>query len=249
MDVAPKTGTRGLRTGDDRSGCTVRTGCPSAPDHQGKGNGVLPMSGDFRRHPRHDLPVVANRSARARRTTATPVLECLEGRQLLTVFTGFSHIRNVVTPSGVYTIQVSGPGILKAHPAGNGSTDIKVLGTTVNSTLTISQTRPRFHAPNGLMSINSLTIGSGQIGSIIATQAELDGAMTPLTTSLTDLELGAVGPSAQIDVNGDVGTMTLGSVALGPGGHILISDDLSGGATIGSMSIVGGQFVIGRDSL
>ena len=99
------------------------------------------------------------------------------------------------------------------------------------------------------MSINSLTIGSGQIGSIIAKQSELDGAMTPLTTSLTDLELGAVGPSAQIDVNGNVGTMTLGSVALGPGGHILISDDLSGGASIGSMSIVGGQFVIGRDSL
>jgi hypothetical protein len=178
-----------------------------------------------------------------------PVLECLEGRQLLAVFTGFSHVGRVLTPSGVFTIQVSGPGILKAHTAGDGSTDIKVLGTTDQSTLTITQARPRFHLPNGLMVIHSLAIGSGQIGSIIANQSELDGAMTPLTTSLSDLEFGALGPSAQIDVHGDVGTMTLGSVALGPGGHVLIFGDLNGAATIESMSIVGGQFVIGRDAL
>lgn len=202
-----------------------------------------------------------------------PVLECLEGRQLLTVFTGFSHVGRVLTPSGVFTIEISGPGILKAHPAGHGSTDIKalgtlrssriqpqasqgqgsvdikVLGTTDQSTLTITQTRPRFHLPNGLMSINSLTIGSGQIGSIIANQSELDGPMTPLTTSLSDLELGAIGPNAQIDVNGNVGTMTLGNVALGPGGHVIVSGDLTGAASIGSMSIVGGQFAIGNDSL
>jgi hypothetical protein len=144
---------------------------------------------------------------------------------------------------------VSGPGILKASPAGHGATDIKVLGTTDHSTLTITQARPRFHLPNGLMSINSLSIGSGEIGSIIANQSVLDGPMTPLTTSLSDLELGAVGPSAQIDVHGDVGTMTLGTVALGPGGHVLVSGDLSSGASIGSMNIVGGQFAIGNDSL
>ena len=48
--------------------------------------------------------------------------------------------------------------------------------------------------------------------------------------------------------------MTVGEVALGPGGHVVIAGDLNGSGqggamSIDNMSINGGQFVIGRDSL
>ncbi len=72
----------------------------------------------------------------------------------------------------------------------------------------------------------------------------------------------ALGPGAQIDINGSVGTMEVGSVNLGPGGHVVITGDLNGSAqsssssstttpamTISSMNLAGGQFIIGRDSL
>ena len=138
---------------------------------------------------------------------------------------------------------------------------MKVLGTTDASTLTITQVRPRFHVANGLMLIDNLTIRSGQIGSVLASPAELDGAMSPLSSSVGTLEFGALGPGAQIDVNGSVGTMDVGSINLGPGGHVVITGDLNGafqslgqsstttGMTIASMNLDGGQFVIGGDSL
>ena len=69
-------------------------------------------------------------------------LEPLEERQLLSVYTGFSQVRNIATSTGIYTLQVSGPGILKAAPAGHGAIDLKVLGTNTTSSLSITQVRP-----------------------------------------------------------------------------------------------------------
>ena len=88
----------------------------------------------------------------------------------------------------------------------------------------------------------------------MAAPVELDGSMTPLTTSVSAMEFGALGPGPQIDVAGSVGSMTLGEVALGPGGHVVIAGNLNGSGlggamSIDNMSIDGGQFVIGRDSL
>ncbi len=170
------------------------------------------MGGDVRRRSWRSIPAAASRSARVRRTSTAPAVESLEGRQLLALFTGFSHVRNIPTNSGVYSLQIDGPGVLKTQPAGGGSFDVKVLGTTDASTLTITQLRPRFHVANGPMSIDNLTIRSGQIGSILASPVELDGAMSPVNLSVGTLELGALGPGAQIDVNGGVNTMDVGSV-------------------------------------
>jgi hypothetical protein len=202
------------------------------------------------------------RTRRARRNALTPSGESLECRALLAVFTGFSHVRNIHTPSGVYSLQIDGPGVLKTSPAGKGTVDVKVLGTTSVSTLTITQVRPRFHVAGGLMSIRNLVIRSGEIGGIIAAPAELDGVMTPLVSSLGALEFGVLGPAAQIDVGGDVGSMSVGAVDLGPTGHVVIAGDLNGAlaletpgqtttgvTSIGTLAIDGGRFVIGRDSL
>jgi hypothetical protein len=162
---------------------------------------------------------------------AAPVLEPLETRQLLSFYTGFSSVRNIPTRSGIYNLQIAGPGILKTNAAPGGAVDLKVLGTSTDSTLTITQVRPRFHAPNQLLSIRNLTIRSGQIGSVIATPVELDGTMTPLTTAVTTLQFGGLGPAAQVDVDGGVGSMSLGDVNLGPTGHVVIAGNITGSST------------------
>ena len=161
----------------------------------------------------HPVVSIGVEAGPARYTTTKPVLESLEGRQLLALFTGFSHVRNIPTPSGVYSLQIDGPGVLKTQPAGGGSFDVKVLGTTDASTLTITQVRPRFHVANGLMLIDNLTIRSGQIGSVLASPAELDGAMSPLSSRWVHSSLVCSG-QAQIDVNGSVGRWTLGRSTL-----------------------------------
>src|SRR5208283_377640 len=256
---------RGVRASCHLGSGDRGTNRPRGGARTGSGKGVLPMSGGVRRLSWRFVPssLLTSRSARARYTTTKPVLESLEGRQLLALFTGFSHVRNIPTNSGVYSLQIDGPGVLKTQPAGGGSFDVKVLGTTDASTLTITQVRPRFHVANNLMSIDNLTIRSGQIGSILASPVELNGAMTPLSSSVGTLEFGALGPGAQIDVNGSVSTMDVGSVNLGPGGHVAITGDVNGSfqslssssttttaaMTIATMNLDGGQFIIGGDSL
>ena len=98
----------------------------------GGGKGVLLMSGGVRRLTWRF--VASSRwKSRADRThfmTTQPVLESLESRQLLTLYTGFSHIRNIPTSTGVYSLQIDGPGVLKTDPAGGGAFNVKVLGTT-----------------------------------------------------------------------------------------------------------------------
>ena len=179
------------------------------------------------------IPAAASRSAQVRRTSTAPAVESLEGRQLLSTFTGFTHVRNILTPAGIFSLQVTGPAVLKASPAGHGAINLNVLGTTANSSLSITQVRPRFHVVNTLLAIQNLTIKSGQIGSIQASPAELDGPMTlPMTllttTSINTLQLGALGPNAQIDVNGSVGSMSVqNDVNLGPSGHVVIAGDLN----------------------
>jgi len=168
-------------------------------------------------------------------------VESLEGRQLLSTFTGFSYVHNIQTPTGInhniqtptgiFSLQLTGPGVLKARPAGHGAINLNVLGTTTNSSLSITQVQPRFHVVNTLLVIQDLTIKSGQIGNIQASAAELNGPMTlpmtPLTTSINTLQFGALGPNAQIDVNGSVGSMSVQNVNLGPSGHVVIADDLN----------------------
>jgi hypothetical protein len=205
----------------------------------------------------------------ARRRIA-PALEPLEGRRLLSFYTGPTAHRPLVTPAGAFLAQVSGPGVLEVHPAPGGAIDLTAYGTTSSSTITITQTLPRFHAAGQLLMIRNIRIRSGQLGGLSATTAELDGRMTPLTTSLQTLDLGTIGPNAQIDVDGDVASLAVSTINLGPTGRVAIAGDVdsiaessttsstqsgttssgqSGTTTIGAVNIVGGRFSIGRDLL
>jgi hypothetical protein len=160
----------------------------------------------------------------------------------------------VVSPAGAFLVQVSGSGVVKVHPAAQGAIDLTAYGTTAATTITITQTRSRLHFPNQLLSIHNLIVKSGQLGSLEAAPAELTGRMTPLTNSVDTLDLGALGPKAQVDINGSVGTMSVSSIDLGPTGHVEILGDLNsfdqlGPMTIGAINLDGGRFEIGRDSL
>ena len=222
---------------------------------------------------------VRRRSAggRDRRRVVAPALELLEGRRLLSTFTGPSANRPVSSAGGLFLIQVSGPGVVKVHPARGGAIDLTAFGTTLDTTLSITQVRPRWHFPSQLLSIQKLRVTSGQLGSLNASAAELTGTMTPLNGNVANLggqliplgpvggtapesdavanfELGELGPGARVNINGSVGVMNVPIIDLGPTGHVMISGalntaGLTGSMTVGAMALDGGQFMIGQDSL
>jgi hypothetical protein len=151
-------------------------------------------------------------------------------------------------------IGVSGPGVVEVHHTPKGAIELNAYGTTSSSTITITQTQPRFHATNRLLAIRDLTIRSGQLGGLSAMPVALQGRMTPVANSMTTLDIGTIGPKAQVDVNGSVQSMSVSNINLGPTGHVAISGDInslaqSGPMTIGAITIDGGRFSIGRDSL
>jgi hypothetical protein len=189
-----------------------------------------------------------------RRQVIAPVLEDLEGRQLLSSFTGPSRVRPVHSTVGDFIIEVGGTGLVKVRPAGHGAIDLVAFGTTAQSTLTVTLVRPRWHFAGGLLPIHALTITSGQLGGLDAAAVQLTGTMTPVNNMVAGLVLGGIGPKARIDVNGSVGTMAVSAIDLGPTGHVVISGALNtanvtGSMTIGGMTIDGGRFAIGQDSL
>jgi hypothetical protein len=151
---------------------------------------------------------------------------------------------------------------VKVHPAGGGSVDLIAFGTTVNSTITITQTQPRYHFPNRQLLIHNLIVKTGQLGALVAAPVELTGVMTPLTASMGTLDVGALGPKAEVDIAGDLGGLDVGRIDLGPSGHVVVSADLNaagaasasgsstlGSMTVGTMNLEGGRFAVGRDSL
>ena len=84
--------------------------------------------------------------------------------------------------------------MVKAHPAVHGAIDLTAYGTTADTTITITQTKPRYHFPNQLLMIHNLAVRSGQLGGLEALPIELNGRMTPMTNSVNTLDIGPQGP-------------------------------------------------------
>jgi hypothetical protein len=210
------------------------------------------------------------RSEDASRTPASPrphrprapILETLESRRLLSAYLGPSAKLSVTTSAGAFLIQVTGPGAVKVQPAGHGMIDLTAYGTTTASTITITQTQQRFHFPNQLLAIQTFTVRSRQLSGLVATPAQLDGRMTPLTNSMNNLDIGGLGPKAQVNIAGGLGELSASSIILGPNGYVSIAQGINavapppgqsgsftlGAVTIGTMDLSGGQFAIGADS-
>ena len=188
------------------------------------------------------------------KSNISPTLESLEVRCSLSSYTGPSAVRNILSTGGVFRIEVDGPGLIKVHSAGNGAIDLSAFGTTPDTTLNVTQVRPRWHFPSRLLSIGKLTVTSGELGALDAPAVQLTGVMTPLSNTMANFTIGQLGPAARLEVNGSVDTMNVGSVNLGPNGLVSITgslntQDLTGSMTIGSLTLDGGRIVIGQDSV
>ena len=208
------------------------------------------MTRDTGRRPRRssgDTPMAALGGVRTR--ALAPRVEPLEERQLLSAFyTGLSTTRPVQSSAGVFTLAINGPGLERITHVGKGQIAITLLGTTAASTLNVSLTRQKLHAAVAPVQIASIKVVSGQLGGINAGAAVLNGALTPLSGSVANIQFGGLGQNAQIDVNGSLNNLALGSVALGPGGHVRIAGDLNQTLSVGGPLILdGGSFVVGHN--
>jgi hypothetical protein len=183
-----------------------------------------------------------------RRYVCTPAAEPLEGRRLLTsLFTGPSTSRNVESTGGIFQLSVSGPGLEEVRNLGHGQVSVKLFGTTSASTLNVALTHPRLHVPATPLQITSIKVVSGELGGIQAAPAILTGTITPLNGTVNTLQFGGLGPNAQIDVNGSLGSLSIPGVNLGPNGHVNIEGDLKQSLSVGALDITGGRFVISHD--
>jgi hypothetical protein len=154
----------------------------------------------------------------------------------------------------LFNIQVEGPGLIKVHPAAKGAIDLSAFGTTADTSLKISLTRPRYHFPARLLSIQKLTITSGLLGTLDAGPIELTGTMTTLTNTMKSFTVGELGPAAHVEVIGSVEQMNVANIDLGPTGLVSIAGGLNtsvltGPMTVGGLTIDGGKFEIGQDSV
>jgi hypothetical protein len=90
-------------------------------------------------------------------------------------------------------------------------------------------------------------VNTGVIGAINLPDAELLGAISPLSGSVSSLQFGSLDTKAQVAVGGSVGTLSVGSVDLGPTGYVAIGGNLQTSLTTSSLVLDGGKFAIGGD--
>lgn len=175
-------------------------------------------------------------------------MEPLEGRQLLSLYTGPSSVRPLVTKSAVYQVSVSGGGFERITRAGNGVYNLTLVGTTPNSTLNVGVVRTRPHYTEAPLLIGNITIRSGQLGSIQGPgTVDLLGSVTPIVNSMSTIELNGIGPNAKLDVEGGLGSLTVNAIELGAAGHVNVQGSVNGAITLGEVMMNGGQFAIGGD--
>lgn len=184
------------------------------------------------------------------RTSRILVVEPLESRQLLSnVYSGPSTTRSIRSNAAIYNFAISGPGVEIIKPAGRGAVAVTLYGTTSVSTLNVAMINQHPRSKGVPVSIASINVVTGQIGSIQAGSAgNLTGAISPLS-SVSSLQFASLGQNARINVNGALGSLGVnGNVNLGPNGLIHVTGDISQGVNVGgTLSINGGQFLVDHD--
>jgi hypothetical protein len=189
----------------------------------------------------------ADSSETRRRLKVLPAIESLEGRQLLSGFTGLSASRNVVVHGSVYNISVTGGGFEAVRAEGRGQFNLSLFGTTSQSTVNVSLTsfRPRLGiAP---ISFSGIQVRSGELGTINAGGATIDGIVSPLS-GLKSFNVGSISGNARLYFSSSPSTFNVGSIDLASGGEIYVQGDLTAPLTVSSLTLNGGNFTIGQDA-
>ncbi len=188
---------------------------------------------------------------RRRFSRIVPVPESLEGRELLSFLQPFGNKFERVRSGGVLdVISVSGPGQVFTKRIDRSTVAISLTGTTQDSQVTISSLGARPGELNSPLQIGKILVQTGRLGSFNGTTtADLEGPLSPLTGPVTSLQFDALGPGAQINVNGNLGQLTINrGIDLGQTGRINVSNDLTGSFSVArDVTLAGGQIDIGRD--
>lgn len=189
-----------------------------------------------------------NRVLRRERRAAKPMMENLEGRLLLTRAYPFPtvppNVRNVIFDRAVYTIAIDGPGVLRARPSGQGSVNLDLLGTTDQTVVSIARRNLGPHAPFSALPLNQIDVRTGRLGALVAgNAADLVGTMSSIVGGMSVIQVNAIGPDARVEVLGDLGQLSAGSVSLGPAGRVRVAGDL-GTMTAGSVNLDGGMLLV-----
>lgn len=192
---------------------------------------------------RHRASRVSAASSRWRRRTAVPAVEALEERQLLSAYTGPSSTRPVVSHGAVFTISVTGGGYETIKRLRHGELAINLFATNPSSTLNISAQARQARFSNTPLKIGQINVKTGLLGAIKAPAADLLGPMTPINDAVSSIEFNGIGPSATVDVAGNLGGLSAGSLELGPTGRVHVGGDLTGPLG-GSVLLDGGSLII-----
>lgn len=153
---------------------------------------------------------------------------------------------------------------IRAHLRRDGSVDVTVYGSTVNTVLQIDPIahpvrfqRDRLIFPigttlhSGVLKVHSINVVTGSINSILgAKTAELTGPITSLGTTPVDrIALLNIDPGGSIQVGGDLNTLDIfNEMTLADGPGLIVGRDLNWFMVGGDITIDdGAAFAIGRD--
>jgi hypothetical protein len=193
----------------------------------------------------------ASVNKRRRDPGMVPSAEAMETRQLLSFLNPFGNKFTRVRSGGVLdVITVSGPGQVFTRNINHQSIAITLAGTTQDSQVTISSLGAHPGTLNHPLQIACINVKTGRLGSFnAATTGDLNGPLSPLIGPVNSLQFDALGPGAQINVNGNLGTLTVNrGVDLGPTGLIDVTNDLTSAFSVSrNVTLQGGQIKIERD--
>jgi hypothetical protein len=185
----------------------------------------------------------------------------INGGQAVLVDTQDHQLFRISVSDGAF--RSNGPTI-RGHLRRDGSIDLTVYGSTVNTVLEVDPIehpirfqRDRHVFPtgtmvhSGLLNIHSINVVTGNINSILGYQtAELSGPITSMgTTAIDRIALFSIEPGGSIQTGGDVNTLDIfqnATLSNGPG--LIVGRDLNWLVVGGDITIdSGAAFATGRD--
>jgi len=147
----------------------------------------------------------------------------------------------------MYRLTITGGGFERVGHT-RGGYQVNLLGTTANSTFSVTLVRALPHSRQHPLNITAINVESGQLGSIQAAgTANLTGPITPLG-SMSSIQFNSILGKAQINLSGNLGGLTAGSIDLGPTAGIRIGGSLTGPLQAGDITLDGGTLSIGGDA-